>query len=195
MLVPPIVRDLLFFGGFAAGLGGMVAVWLGGRATMDARQRKREALPDATLAGRPLRNGPLWQLVGGALLLSGPVFALWIWANTHRIAFVSDDGERLVVRRATWIGSPFPAENALESPSRRASWIVNQSSRPVQAQVLGYGSATTQRPEPIPPGRSLSVGSIDYVGPEDPPPDSIRVVVSEDIARLGPTEQRVWLTW
>lgn len=198
MLVAPLVYDLLFYGGFVVGVIGLGCVALGGAAVM--RAKKKQPLPPAELAHRRPRNGVLWQLVGAFALIGGPAASIWLWFHANPIVFVEDgarDGSP-AIRRRVWIGSAYAAPRSLvEHPRRRATWIVNASSRELSAQDLGYGDAMTSPPVAIPPGASLPVDTVDHVGPDDPPPGFVTVTRAKEVADAGiaASARRVWLTW
>jgi hypothetical protein len=195
MLVAPLVRDILFYGGFAVGVVGVICVAIGGQAT---KRRTKEPLPEATLANKRPRNGVLWQLLGAFALIGGPAGSIWLWFHSNQVVVVTGDATALHARRRAWIGDAYPAKRSLEPmPSRRATWIVNDSSVELSAQSLGYGDAHTWQPIAIPPGASLPVVSVDYIGPDDPPPGEIMVKQPREVAKAGiaASAQRVWLTW
>ncbi len=204
MLVPPIVHDILFYGGFSVGVVGLVCVGIGGAATMKKKQKEKQEkdkqpLPEAVLAKQRPRNGVLWQLLGGFALIGGPAASIWLWFHTNHIVFVRDGSDRApTTTRQVWIGSQYPARHSLdEYPGRRATWIVNETSITLTAQSIGYGDAQTSPPIAIPPGASLPVGSVDYIGPDQAPPGVITVKQSKDVANAGisASARRVWLTW
>lgn len=199
MMAAPIVQSLLFYGGFAVGVVGLFCVGVGGVATMEAR--KRPALPQAVIVANPPRNGVLWQLLGAFALIGGPAASIWIWSHSSNVVFVQTDAghpstPRIV--RQVWIGADYAAPRSLDSvPARRATWIVNQSDLPVRAHRIGYGDSSSSGPLVIPPGASLPVESVDFVGPNHPPPDEITVLHSKELANAGvsASAKRVWLTW
>jgi hypothetical protein len=198
VLVPPVVHTILFYGGFVIGVGGLICVGIGGVAS---KKKKQEPLPEAVLAARRPRNGVLWQLLGGFALIGGPAASIWLWFHSNHVVFVMNDAGNPAtpqIRRQVWIGGPYPAQHSLDDhPGRRVTWIVNESSRELSAQSIGYGDSHTWQPTLIPPGASLPVHSVDYIGPNDPPPDAITVKQSRDVANAGipASAQRVWLTW
>jgi hypothetical protein len=195
MLVAPIVRDILFYGGFAVGVVGLVCVAIGGQAT---KRRTKEPLPEAVLARKRPRNGVLWQLLGAFALIGGPAASIWLWFHSCQVVFVMGDGPTLSTHRQACIGGAYPAKRSLDTmPNRRATWIVNDSPLELTAQTLGYGDAYTSQPIAIPPGTSLPVASVDYIGPDDPPPGVITVVQTKEIVKAGiaASAKRVWLTW
>lgn len=199
MLVPPIAYTILFYGGFAVGIGGLIAVAIGGGAIQ--QKKKKEPLPEAVLANKRPRNGVLWQLLGGFALIGGPAASIWLWFHVNPVVFVRNDAsnpQRPTTSRQVWIGSEYPAQRSLaEYRPRRATWIVNESSIQLTAQSIGYGDARTSQPIAIPPGASLPVDSVDYIGPDNQPPGVITVEQSKEVANAGiaASAQRVWLTW
>lgn len=198
VLLPPLLRDLLFYSGFVVGILGLVGVAIGGTATL---QKKRQKLPEATLVSRPPRNGVLWQLVGGFALIGGPAASIWIWFHSNGVVFVRDDpGNPRTPRieRQTWVGETYRGPRSLARyPNERTTWIVNQSSHELTAASIGYGDAKTYEAIIIPPGASLPVESVDYVGPDDSPPNWIEVKVPKPENNMTPSvsASRVWLTW
>lgn len=194
MLVPPVVHTILFYGGFAVGVAGLIGVAIGGAAT----KRKKEPLPAAELANKRPRNGVLWQLLGGFALIGGPAASIWLWFHTNHVVFVRNGATNPQIDRQVWIGGPYPAQHSLDNdPRRGATWIVNESSRELIAQSIGYGDSRTSPPTLIPSGASLPVESVDYVGPDQQPPGVITVKESREVANAGiaASATRVWLTW
>lgn len=197
MLVPPIVHTLLFYGGFAVGAVGLICVGIGGVAA----KKTKQPLPEAVLENRRPRNGVLWQLLGGFALIGGPAASLWIWFHTNGVVLVRADAsnpQTPQVSRQVWIGGRYLPQHSLDDhPRRGATWIVNESSIELAAQNIGYGDAHTWQPTPIPPGASLPVDSVDYIGPDDRPPGEITVTRSREVANAGipALASRVWLTW
>jgi hypothetical protein len=209
VLVPPVVHDILFYGGFVVGVIGVICVGIGGSAAMKNKHEKAKAakendkapLPEAVLANQRPRNAVLWQLLGGFALIGGPAASIWLWFHTSHVVFVRDNGSKPptpTISRKVWIGSEYPVKHSLDAyPHRRATWIVNESSIELIAQSIGYGDSHTSSAIAIPPGASLPVNSVDYVGPGDAPPDVITVKVTKEVANAGipASATRVWLTW
>lgn len=199
MLVPEIVHTVLFYGGFAVGVAGLICIGIGSAAA--TKRKAKEPLPEAVLANKRPRNSVLWQLLGGFAFIGGPAASIWLWFHTNTVVFVVNDADHPATPRTSrevWIGGAYPAQHPLDDhPRRRATWIVNRSSLELAAQSIGYGDARTWPATMIPPGASLPVESVDYVGPGNPPPGVIWVKQSDQLAKAGisASAQRVWLTW
>ena len=155
VLVAPIVYTILFYGGLVVGVVGLICVGIGGVATMN--NKKKGALPDAVIASKRPRNGVLWQLLGGFALIGGPAASVWLWFHANHVVFVRDDAshaEAPQIHREVWLGGAYvPARSLDDHPRRRTTWIVNESSRELAAQSIGYGDSHTRQPIVIPPGR------------------------------------------
>jgi hypothetical protein len=85
--------------------------------------------------------------------------------------------------------------NSLEG-FRDPTWIVNQSGRPLTVTEIGYGELHSwppfRPPFKLAPGSLVNVESVDYIGPDDLPPESIEVSKSKEVADL---HIRTWVTW
>jgi hypothetical protein len=86
-------------------------------------------------------------------------------------------------------------ENSL-GISSYPTWIVHQSGRPLTVEVIGYGERHSWPSFKLAPGSLVDVASVDYIGPDDLPPESIEVSQSKQVADLHVTGRtRTWVTW
>jgi hypothetical protein len=79
---------------------------------------------------------------------------------------------------------------------RHPTWIINESDKPLDIIEVAYGDALGWPRTTLQPGQRAATSSIDYIGPNDTPPQTITVTsASESTARFHTGETRTWLTW
>jgi len=154
-----------------------------------ARRSDPDRLPEARLRAPSARLRatlpPVIAAIAGAI-------ALVMWLGGHHVAIVRDDGSGLAVERVIRLGEPdVPLAPGSDDRHRDVS-IVNTSHRTVSYQDVVYGSLFNGDGTAIPPGTRLMVNRLDFVGPDDKPP---QVIAADQVEGEMSFASRGWLTW
>lgn len=194
MLVAPLVFKILVYGllGIAAACA-VIALVLRDR----AKRQAAETLPEAAI-DRPTRR--MVRRVAPVLGMLAALAGAWqLWRHGSDVVIV---GKGPSPERRVYIGArdhyrSMPHENAdLVSIWRDPTWVVNESGVPLKLITIAYGENHGMAPVTIPPGSLGGAKSINYIGPDDTPPDSIEVNESKEVADLHVTGRtHTWLTW
>jgi len=180
MIVAPIVYEMLLYGSLALVAGSIIVFY------------KRDApkvLPEAIARGSALRTLRR-KIVRGAPwigLIGGTIAAVWLYTQSTSFILVDDHGASWSIQLG---GTPDFANIDARHDDTRADrvWVVNRSKHVVRVVDVQYG--VTPFPsgfaDTVPPGDAEAFDDIDYVGPDDKPPDSVRGTGSAS---------RTWLTW
>lgn len=121
-----------------------------------------------------------------------------LWRHSTDVIVV---GEGPSPVRHVYIGardhySAMPGDATYLSIFRNPTWVVNESGVPLKLISIAYGERHGMPPLVLPPGQHAAVKSVNYIGPDDPPPDSIEVAETKEVADLHVTgELHTWLTW
>ena len=176
--------------GVLYGSAGVAAI---GAAIAIARRRARRWQPDDREVPR---RGPVARFAPLVLIVCGALGAAWAWRHSIDVLLVLDGaGHPRVERRlATSIDEPIAsgARATLDNPIFEPLWLVNESSTTVRVETIQYGGssdvALDDPPIVFPPHTAGVFYRIEYVGPDDRPPDHVMGnVVFGDF--------RYWLTW
>ncbi len=147
-------------------------------------------LPNARLVATPLlaRIRPRLPI---ACMIAGPVCA-WLLHHYSYETFVVSDGE-FGPQDVRMMALGEPAERPPGDHDFEQVWVLNRSSIDIRIETKSYGrSVGPSEPIVIVPGGAITTYSIDYVGPDHPPPSRLEVDGIE--AKLSSTT-RSWLTW
>jgi hypothetical protein len=193
MLLAPLLRNILMYGGLAIVAGAIL--WL--RERYRARPSR---IPDAKVVSekRAALEG-LRRWAPALTIVFGVALFYWSWRHRYEYVMVHEgDHGPAVVRRLSADrvpdvtlapGQKSPTEE--DSFINEGTWVVNLSKRTVRVETTQYGRGLGfgGEPQQIPPSTSAHFVHIDHIGPHDPPPGSV-----EDDVNLG-IAFREWLTW
>jgi hypothetical protein len=193
VLVAPLVYKILLYGllGVAAACA-VLALVLRDR----AKRQAAETLPEAAI-DRPTRR--MVRRVAPVLGMLAALAGAWqVWRHSIDVIVVGKGPSPV---RHVYLGardhySSQPHDDALTSVWRNPTWVVNESGVPLKLITVAYGEHHGWPPVTLPPGQLAGVKSVNYIGPDDTPPDSIEVTESKEVADLHVTgETHTWLTW
>ena len=151
------------------------------------------AIAIAAIAWLLRTNGRRWPS-GFALVVAGGGIVLITNAPQAVIVRDAAAGGGLAIETATMLGTP---DGAGPDCRPRHTWVMNHSHRAVRVIEVDYGHQLVQGAQPsqpveIRPGAACSTNTIDYVGPDHPPPEEVPLVGDEARLKSG---TRTWLTW
>jgi len=186
MYIASVTRQVLLYGGAAAAVAGVI--WRVGN-------RRASALTAAEAdAGQPR---PGWsRFAPAALVVCGLVTAYWSYRHSIAVVLVMDDGGKPRVERklAASVGEQLAPGARAELPNTLLDpvWLINQSATTVRVEMVQYDTAGTppldSRPVSFPTNTAGAFYHIDFVGPDDQPPN--RVMGSALVGTF-----KYWLTW
>lgn len=197
MLLAPLLRNILMYGGLVIAAGAIFVL----RERYRAKGATKSKLPDAKLVDekRAFRDGivrwaPALTIVFGILLF------YWSWRHRYEYVMVHEGDSGPVAKRRL---SPDRVPDVTLAPGEEApseqdsfvtegTWVVNMSRHTVRVETTQYGRSLGlggNTPKQIPPGTCAHFIEIEHIGPHDPPPGSV-----QDEVNLG-FSFRHWLTW
>ena len=194
MLIPVWFYKGLFYGSLGAALVSVLYY-----AYRPKHAPSSDRIPRAEIAKSRARQLLPWLPRIG--LIGGLALAWFLNHIEHGVVMVTDGDDGPTARRMKYLGTPdYPYAPGEKKPDYVFSfdeYVVNHSSRPVRIELfsdgrdsLGFGGAA--KPTIIPPGTSVITSGIEYIGPNDHPPEELHVEGVE--AKMGQTS-RSWLTW
>jgi hypothetical protein len=157
----------------------------------EVRSRTSIAVPTAELTpGARARRHALPRWLGMLGMLVGLGSAWWLFRHSTDVVTVTDGAGDPVVTRQIYLGArDHFAERAPGAHCyRNPTWVLNEASRPVTLQQIGYWHGHTFQPLQLQPHAAACPDTVDFVGPSDVPPAEI----APDMPKI---ENRVWLTW
>jgi hypothetical protein len=190
MLFSVTLFDIVFYGLLAtSGISVLYYVYRR-RYPNDAR------LPKAELVASRWRGITKWLPL--SCLFGGVIGACNLKRHQHDVIRVHDvDGEP-VASRMVRLTEP---DYTLAPGQKRSelgfedTWVLNESSRNVYLETIDYGRSLgfgPSAPIEIPPGTAVTIYTVEYIGPNNRPPEALDVKGFE--AKMGSTS-RSWLRW
>lgn len=192
MLIGAATYSILFWGSLVvAGIGLLVQI-----ARRDvARARGADRIPEAAIAGARTWPRTLLRLAPIACMVAGGGGAVALYEAESTVVIVHDvgDGGDLRAERVVYLGDVATSCERV-SPGTRGGWVINRARRDVRVETIQYGSIGFGggTPTPVPAGKCRQVGDIDFIGPDDPPPQELDV---EGVDAQLNMAFRSWLTW
>jgi hypothetical protein len=192
MVLPPLLRQILMFGGPMLAVLGIAVI----RDRM--RARARGGVPEAAVVDRRRDRRQLilrWLPIAFIPLGLGTS----CWALKHDVEWIvvrdGDGGPEAVRRMSADFDPGHPLAPGVKPPGDSlgdTTWVVNESTTAVRVVSRSYGKSLGWDPERtthIPPGTTAHFNEIEHVGPDDPLPHTVT-----DSTGMG-MAFRDWLTW
>lgn len=191
MLLPAILKPIFLYGGLV--IGGFALIIF--KVMWEEKQQKPATnLPEAKLQGKPKEAYLSW--LRWVLLVGGLGLSALMYFQTTDVIVVTGDGEEVSAERKIRV---FGSSDYTLAPDHKGAdwmmsdptWVVNRSRFTVKVVSVEYGRnlGFGSRPTVIPPDTAAAFYHVEHIGPDDPPPRSVR-----DEYKLG-MDSRTWLTW
>jgi hypothetical protein len=189
MLIPSWLYTGVLYGCLAVSLVALLYY-----AYRPKRPRAR-VLPAATVVATRMQHAKRW--IPLACLVLPALAAFELNRTSHDVIRVRASGGTLRAARLVRLGEPsYPLAPGVKRSEFGLdhTWVMNDSPRTIRIESVAYGRSMFGSSEPtqIPPGTAATAYEIEYVGPNDAPPNSIEVDGIE--AKLN-SSSREWLTW
>jgi len=199
MLLAPLLYKVMLYGALALVVFGFALLKIANA------PKPAPPVPSATTAPGGTQRGAgkrIAMSLGGLLGAMAAAYAAFtIYRHKTDVVFVEDHDGKLIAYRKVWLGEQGHFTATKDSyqwgyVGRDATWIVNTTTRPLRIEFAAYGQGTPTAPRPIDAGETLAVTQVDYLGPDDSPPSSIKVSQDgESISMRKDAAFRYWLTW
>ena len=164
-------------------------------AAMRDEKKQAEGVPAAEVVGhRAARKRLLATYLPIGMVVVGLGLAYLMYFRAIEVLVVEGTGTHLEVKRRYSLSlpdTPLAPKEQLSREPRDDVWVINRATRDVRVESVTYGKTFPfgSAPTVIPPNTAATFNDIDHIGPEDPPPKTVR-----DSVKMG-MAFRHWLTW